>query len=54
MKFEVHLLVQSTGIAEIEASSLGEAYEKAQDLAAGDFEFINGSDEWREVVQISN
>lgn len=52
MRYQVHLLVQSTGMAEIEASSLGEAYELAQDLTAGDFEFIDGSDEWREVHPI--
>lgn len=53
MKFTVHLMTISHGQTEVEASSLGEAYELAQDLVAGDFEFINGSDEWREVTPVN-
>lgn len=52
MKFIVHLMTISHGQAEVEASSLGEAYELAQDLTAGDFEFIDGTDQWREIKEV--
>lgn len=52
MKYQVSIMTINTGMTEVEASSLGEAYELAQDLTAGDFEFINGSEEWREVTPI--
>lgn len=50
--YTVNLMVVSYGVTEVEAESLGEAYVLAQELAAGDFSFVDGSDEWREVVEV--
>ena len=48
-EFIVSILVQSYGVASVEAESLSEAYQLAQDLTAADFNYTNGADEWREV-----
>jgi hypothetical protein len=48
-EYLVSVLVQNYGVATVEAESLSEAYQLAQDLTAADFDYANGSEEWREV-----
>jgi hypothetical protein len=51
--FQVNLTITSYGEAVIEAESLEEAKQLAQDLTAGDFDFIEGSDDEREVIEVA-
>jgi hypothetical protein len=48
--FQVNITITSYGETTIEADSLEEAKKLAEDLVAGDFDFIDGSDDEREVI----
>ena len=48
--YQVNLTVTSYGETTIEADSYEEALQIAEDLVAGDFDFIEGSDDEREVL----
>ena len=50
--FQVNITITSYGETTIEADSLEEAKQLAEDLAAGDFDFIDGSDDEREVIEV--
>jgi hypothetical protein len=48
--YQVNLTVTSYGETTIEADSYEQAVQMAEDLVAGDFDFIDGSDDEREVL----
>jgi hypothetical protein len=50
--FQVNITITSYGETTIEADSLEEAKQLAEDLVAGDFDFIDGSDDEREVLLV--
>ncbi len=50
--FQVSITITSYGETTIEADSLEEAKQLAEDLVAGDFDFIDGSDDEREVIEV--
>jgi len=50
--FQVNITITSYGETTIEADSLEEAKQLAEDLAAGDFDFIDGSDDERDVIEV--
>ncbi len=51
-QFQVNITITSYGETTIEADTYEEAVQMAQDLTAGDFDFINGSDDEREVLAV--
>ena len=49
--FQVNITITSYGETTIEADTYEEAVELAESLVAGDFDFIDGSDDEREVIE---
>jgi hypothetical protein len=52
-QFQVNITITSYGETTIEADSLEEAKQLMEDLTAGDFDFIDGSDDERELIQVA-
>jgi len=50
--YQVNITITSYGETTIEADSYEEALQIAEDLVAGDFDFIDGSDDEREVLLV--
>ena len=50
-KYQVNITITSYGETTIEADNYEEAVEMAGDLVAGDFDFIDGSEDEIEVVK---
>ena len=51
-QFQVNITITSYGETTLEADTYEKAVQMAQDLTAGDFDFINGSDDEREVLAV--
>lgn len=50
--YQVNITITSYGETTIEADSYEQAVQMAEDLVAGDFDFIDGSDDEREVLLV--
>lgn len=49
--YQVNITITSYGETTIEADNYEQALEMAEELTAGDFDFIDGSEDEREVIE---